>query len=311
MSSAVETMFAVLASGAIASAGTDFSVPSIDLSLLKGSEAERASLAEQLRSCCHDGCGFFYLCSHGVDNAFIDSVSRLAQQALSLSEATKAIIDKRNSPHFRGWEQVGSERTGGIQDMREQIDTWSELEAVEESDACPPYKRLLGPNQFFDDDTLPGYKELTLAYHERMSEVARQLLEAFSLALELPPDALDQRFGEKRMSLIKYIRYPPTPAGGQGVGLHQDSAYMTLLLPGEEAGLECMLPNGQMMSVGRKEGCFVVNLGEALQQMTGNVRAAGEQTLDHAPLRLLRRPCFLTCARPRCDSISWQLRIVC
>merc|ERR1719410_1557291 len=99
--------------------------------------------------------------------------------------------------------------------------------------------------------------------------VSVKLLEVLSLALSLPPDALDSRFGTRRMSLIKYIRYPPTPEGGQGVGLHQDSAYLTLLAPGEEGGLEVQLPSGEMMPVGQVEGAFVVNLGEALQLMTG------------------------------------------
>lgn len=72
------------------------------------------------------------------------------------------------------------------------------------------------------------------------------------------------------MSLIKYIHYPPTPDGGQGVGLHQDSTYLTLLAPGVEDGLEVQLPCGSMLPVDYKEGAFVVNLGEALQLMTGN-----------------------------------------
>ena len=36
-----------------------FSVPTIDLSRLRGSAAEREALAAELRACCHDGAGFF------------------------------------------------------------------------------------------------------------------------------------------------------------------------------------------------------------------------------------------------------------
>lgn len=244
-------------------------VPTLDLAKLRGSAAERAALAEELRACCHEGTGFFYLVGHGVEPELVESVEAMAKRALALPAAAKAKVDKRASPHFRGYEAAGSEKTGGRPDTREQIDTWSELPA-EPPGVLPAYRRLYGPNQFFDDVTLPGYRDLTLQWHERCSGVAQQLLECFSIALELPADALDRRFGDKRMSLIKYIHYPPTPEGGQGVGLHQDSAYLTLLMPGAEGGLECQLPSGEMLPVERKEGAFVVNLGEALQLMTCN-----------------------------------------
>lgn len=246
-------------------------VPTIDLSRLDGSATERAALAEEVRACCHEGCGFFYLVGHGVEPELFSAVFALSRAAFALPAAEKAKIDKRASPFFRGYEAAGSERTQGRPDHREQIDTWTEC-AVAPPGSPPGYERLLGPNQFFDDGVLPGYKRTTLEWHRRCSAVAARLLEALSLALGLPPDAIDGRFGasERRQSLIKYIRYPPTPAGGQGVGLHQDSAYLTLLAPGDAAGLECQLPGGEMLPVGAKEGTFVVNLGEALQLMTGN-----------------------------------------
>jgi isopenicillin N synthase-like dioxygenase len=37
--------------------------------------------------------------------------------------------------------------------------------------------------------------------------------------------------------------------GGQGVGLHQDTGFFTLLAPGDEAGLEVQLPTGEMLPV--------------------------------------------------------------
>ena len=49
-------------------------------------------------------------------------------------------------------------RTGGLPDSREQIDTWSELPAETVVEGMPHWLRLHGPNQFFDEATLPGYK---------------------------------------------------------------------------------------------------------------------------------------------------------
>ena len=51
------------------------------------------------------------------------------------------------------------------------------------------------------------------------------------------------------------------------LNLNLNLAFLTLLMPGEEGGLECLLPNGELLPVSRRKGAFVVNLGEALQQM--------------------------------------------
>jgi len=202
-----------------------------------------------------------------VPESLFDEMFAMTRMFFALPPHEKEKIDKRRSPHFRGWECTGSEKTQGVPDHREQIDTWSECEA--EPGASGP-RRLLGPNQFIEDAILPGYKALTLQWHEKLSEVCAELLTVISLALGLSPDALTDRFGSQRQSLIKYIHYPPTPPGGQGVGIHQDSAFLTLLVPDATPGLEVQLPSGEMVPVGVRPGAFIVNLGEALQLMTGN-----------------------------------------
>lgn len=52
-----------------------------------------------------------------------------------------------------------------------------------------------------------------MEWFERCSDVSKQLLELLSIALRLPRLELDNRFGENRQSLLKYIHYPPTPEG--------------------------------------------------------------------------------------------------
>jgi isopenicillin N synthase-like dioxygenase len=156
-----------------------------------------------------------------VEEQLFDDVFGVVKRAFALPDDVKRTLDKRASPHFRGYEPAGVELTGGRPDSREQFDTWSEGEA---DPSQTGNLRLLGPNQFFDDATLPGYRALTMQWMQRCSDVAVELLEALSLALELPPNYLSAKFGEpaQRQSLIKYIHYPPTPENGQGVGLHQD-----------------------------------------------------------------------------------------
>ena len=54
-----------------------------------------------------------------------------------------------------------------------------------------------------------------------------------------------------------------------GVNAHKDAAFLTLLLP-DGPGLEIQLFDGRWVPVEVVEGAFVINLGEALQSLTGN-----------------------------------------
>jgi len=244
----------------------------LDLSkFTQGSYFERADFVEELRAACHEGVGFFYLKGHPIPQSEIDNVENLIENIFSLPLEEKSKIDMRHSPHFRGWEGVGRELTGGKPDVREQIDMWTELEPVERADDYPLYKSLLGPNQYFSDDIVPGCREISKKWHDDLCGISAELLKAFSLALGMDENALDYRFGEKekRTSMFKFIHYPGSP-DEQGVGLHQDTGFLTLLVPGKTGGLEAQLPCGNFLPVERVEGAFVVNIGEAMQLLTGN-----------------------------------------
>jgi len=247
-------------------------VPTLDLSqFTHGNPTDRCQFVEDLRSACHEGVGFFYLSGHPIPEREITEVENLVEAIFSLPPEQKAKIDMRGSPHFRGWEGPGRELTGGKPDIREQIDMWTEHDVVPVNGSTPKYMSLLGPNQYFEDDTMPGCRAISRNWHDRCCEISVELLKAFSLALGMDENALDNRFGEKsrRTSMFKFIHYPGH-ADDQGVGLHQDTGFLTLLMPGKVSGLEAQLPDGTFLPVGRKEGAFVVNIGEAMQLMTGN-----------------------------------------
>ena len=139
-------------------------IPEVDLAEWSTDPAE---FAERVRRICHE-VGFFQLVGHGVDDDFVERHIDLQRRFFALPESTKATIDKSRSPHFRGWEGVGAELTGGLPDLREQLDLSTEPPvrglAVE-----PAYLRLDGPNQWLADDVLPGFRAHMAEYFERMA----------------------------------------------------------------------------------------------------------------------------------------------
>lgn len=243
-------------------------IPMVSLADWNGTSADRHAFAEELRAICHE-IGFFRLVNHGIDPTFLDDYFTALQSFFALPEATKALIDKSNSPWFRGWERVGSERTDARVDHREQIDVWTEL-TPRGPGAEPTYLRLEGPNQWLPEDVLPGFRRLVERFQDEMGALADELLAAMSAGLGLEPGHLQERFGTDRMSLVKLIHYPPTPAGEAGVNAHHDTGFLTLLWQHGVSGLQVQNQDGDWIDVPADGDAIVVNLGEILQSMTGN-----------------------------------------
>ncbi len=91
-----------------------------------------------------------------------------------------------------------------------------------------------------------------------------------SLSLGLDENHMEIVFGENPSPYTKLIRYPQTVAGGQGVGTHKDSGFLTLLLQDDQPGLEAQTNYGSWEAVDPIPGTFVVNTGELLQMVTHN-----------------------------------------
>lgn len=230
--------------------------------------ADRAAFADRLRAICHE-VGFFQLVDHGVDPAFVDDYFAGLERFFALPEATKARIEKVESPWFRGWERVGAELTDNSVDHREQIDVWTE-HPPQRHDVEPTFLRLEGPNQWLDEATLPGFRGLVERFQLEMGVIADTLLAAMALGLGLDEDHFAQLFGDRRASLVKLIHYPPTPSGEAGVNSHHDTGFVTLLWQHRVGGLQALNQDGEWIDVPIREGAIVVNLGEILQAMTGN-----------------------------------------
>jgi isopenicillin N synthase-like dioxygenase len=222
---------------------------------------------DELRRICHE-IGFFQVVDHGVDPRFVAEYFDTMRRFFELPDEAKATIDKARSPWFRGWERIGSELTDNHVDHREQIDIWTDHPPCER-DVQPEFLRLEGPNQW-PDEVLPELRPLVERFQREMEAIADRLMAEMCVGLGLAPDHLERRFGERRMSLVKLIHYPATPAGEAGVNAHHDTGFLTLLWQPGVAGLQAQNQDGEWIDVPPSADAIVVNLGEILQSMTGN-----------------------------------------
>lgn len=248
-------------------------LPTLDLSLLDGTPAQRQGFLDDLRHAARD-VGFFYLTGHGIDSHLLRQVQDHARQFFALPDSEKTAVGMINSPHFRGYNRAASEITRGKPDLREQFDLGAEREVLPQDENSPFWARLQGPNQW--PAALPALKPLLLDWQHAMTRMSLRLLQAFAQALALPHDAFDRLYGDKPNEHIKLMRYPGQGPGGshQGVGAHKDSGFLSFLLQDQQAGLQVEIEEGRWIDALPRDNTLVVNIGELLELATnGYLRA--------------------------------------
>jgi len=257
-------------------------LPTLDLSLLDGTPAQRQGFLDDLRHAARD-VGFFYLTGHGIDSALLSQVQDHARQFFALPDSEKAAVGMINSPHFRGYNRAASEITRGKPDLREQFDLGAEREVLPQAENSPYWARLQGPNQW--PAALPALKPLLLDWQQAMTRMSLRLLRAFAQALALPQDAFDRLYGDKPNEHIKLMRYPgqAADASHQGVGAHKDSGFLSFLLQDQQAGLQVEIEEGRWIEARPRDNTLVVNIGELLELATnGYLRATVHRVVSPA-----------------------------
>lgn len=258
-------------------------LPVIDLSVLQGPAPERE--LQRLRDALHDS-GFLYLSGHGVDPAIVAQVFAEARRFFALPLEDRLAIDEVNSPHFRGYTQVGNELTQGRPDQRDQLDVGPEREARDLAPGDPAFLRMTGPNQW--PPALPSLRPAVLAWYDEARRVSIELLRSIAVALGQEPDWFDPWFDADTHDHLKVVRYPGSAdrAGDQGVGAHKDYGWLALLLQDDLGGLQVQGLDGSWIEATPLPGTFVVNIGEMLEVATrGYLRATVHRVVSPATTR--------------------------
>jgi isopenicillin N synthase-like dioxygenase len=247
-------------------------LPVIDLSGLppRGSDA-RQRLAAEVDSACRDP-GFFLVVNHGIPDELFTRAFDMARRFFALPEAAKAAIGIERSPVHRGWFELGREnldprtqRSGG--DLKEGVKIGRDLPA--DHPLVLAGVPLHGPNQW--PTGLDGFRETWAEYHTRLTDLGREIMSCFALALGLEEAHFD-RFLTEPMTTAGPLHYPPFSGGGDrlSAGAHTDYGCLTLLAQHELPGLEVLGRDGQWYGVPVIEGALVVNVGDMLARWTND-----------------------------------------
>lgn len=200
----------------LASKPTSFSeIPLLDIAALLDSSNPQA-VAAKIREAC-ENVGFMYIKNHGVPKALIERMYALTQAFFALPQEAKERINIIHSgPTLRGYipfygENVDPKNT---RDFKECFDY-----GQAGSEASP----FFGMNLMSEE--MPEFKQQCEDYHAAIVSLARQLISAVALSLDLPASYFE-KLQRKLITIQRILHYPPQKdAISQeelGVGAHTD-----------------------------------------------------------------------------------------
>lgn len=147
-------------------------IPILDLAQASDPSHHESVLA-QLHSALFN-VGFLYVKNHGIPQTTIDDLIDMLPKLFNLPPEDKLATSKLNSPHFLGYNGYAEESTLGQKDLREQFDFATELPVIydedknkhdnESRDFSKQYWRLRGPNQWPNEQLLPGFRDVLNKY---------------------------------------------------------------------------------------------------------------------------------------------------
>lgn len=238
-------------------------IPVIDIAnLVNGSDQE--TVARQIGKVCEE-VGFFYVKNHGVPQDLIDRTYKATKEFFELPQEVKDRLHIANSgPTLRGYVPPYGENADpkNTRDLKEVFDY-----GVDEDDVSP----FFGPNLMPSESELAGFKETCEEYHEAMMALARKLISAFAISLDLPADYFET-MQRHPITIQRLLHYPPQQGeiteAEIGIGAHTDYGFLTILSQDAVGGLQVRNSEGDWISAPPIEGTFVINIGDLVQTMT-------------------------------------------
>ena len=238
-------------------------IPIVDVgSLLDNSNPLK--VAHQIGEIC-ENIGFLYIKNHGVSQALIAEAYALTKEFFALPYEEKNKLNIINSgPTLRGYIPMYAENVDPnyTQDFKECFDFGLHCEEV---------------SPFFGPNLMPERPERFQAvfeqYHTTMLELARKLISAIALSLDLPADYFE-KLQRNPITIQRLLHYPPQTGEITvkeiGIGAHTDYGFLTILSQDENGGLQVLNREGCWVNASPVADTFVVNIGDLVQTFTND-----------------------------------------
>ena len=196
--------------------------------------------------------GFFVINDHPIDLNLINRTFDIAEEMFSLPYETKNKYHVPGTNGARGYTPYGIE-TALNEKVADQKEFWHQGSTTNNE---------LMPNIYIDE--VKNFNDLDVLYKE-FESMGVEILKAFThFSLDYNSDIADAAVNGN--SILRLIHYPPTDGTNEHrARAHNDVNLITLLIGGNEAGLEAQDKKGNWVECNCNENEIICNIGDMLE----------------------------------------------
>ncbi|MCA1032717.1 hypothetical protein LCL95_17030 [Bacillus timonensis] len=234
-----------------------------------GNSTQRVKFAEEFTAGLKET-GFIILEGHGVDPNLIDKNYEMWKQYFDLDVETKN-THLSGAGGARGYTGFGKEHAKNrtVGDLKEFFHVGQELPVGHPLN--DDYPANVWPAE------LPELRKNALNFYRELERVARNMLEALALNMDLRPDFFSDMIKDGN-SVLRAIHYPALDDSMDPNAIraaeHEDINLITLLVESTASGLELLTREGEWMPVKAEKGQIIVDAGDMLARITNEVISA-------------------------------------
>lgn len=258
-------------------------VPVIDVSNLVKENAsleEKLAVATEIGRACEE-VGFFIVVGHGVPRETIDNIWSSTREFFDLQDAEKNQYVYPQEEYPFGYNGIGTEiLSSGKAAENEGKENEKKIEHppdIKEMFSLGPATPEAGfPTRRFPSNPA-SFEPTWTIYYETLGQLARKILHAFALSLQLEDTWFFEKFIDHHASALRALNYPAIPVGerilpGQcRASAHTDYGTITILRadgPGLQVSKDVTPP--VWCDVPFIADGFIVNLGDLMKRWTND-----------------------------------------
>ncbi|CAF1880699.1 hypothetical protein Bca4012_047532 [Brassica carinata] len=237
------------------------SVPTIDISRLKGSDDERRGVIQEIRLACQSF-GFFQIVNHGIDQSILDD-------ALAVAKGFFELPAKEKNKFMSNDVYAPVRYTTSLKDGLDKTQFWR---IFLKHYAHPLHRWIhLWPQN------PPEYREKIGKFCEEVRILSLEIMGAITESLGLGRDYMSSRMSENGMQVMAVNCYPPCPDPKTALGLppHSDYSCITILLQNltglEIFDLTAHGGSGRWVHVPEVKGVLKVHIGDHVEVLSNGL----------------------------------------
>ena len=209
--------------------------------------------------------GFCGISDHTLNKDLVDEVLEIFKEFFSLPKNKKMAYFEPNLGGARGYTPIKIEtpKDGYEADVKE---FWQTGRNISIDD---PYAKWMPQNKSVNEIS-EFNKKIDELFNE-FDSLGQSLLQSIALFLDLEASYFET-IANKGNSVMRSIHYPPVRIDDKGErsGAHEDINLITLLIGGNQPGLEIKSKDDEWISVDTAPEVLVCNIGDMLQRLTNH-----------------------------------------